>query len=61
MNKFIREKYVVFFLFLGLYLTLLIGLHLNEDNLGGAAHDSIYHFKISEKFNENFLKTFNEF
>ena len=61
MNKFIREKYLVFFLFLGLYLSLLIGLYLNEDNLGGAAHDSIYHFRISEKFNENFLKTFDEF
>ena len=61
MSKFIKEKFLDLFLFLALYLSLLIGLYLNEDNLGGAAHDSIYHFKISEKFNENFLKTFNEF
>lgn len=61
MNKYIKEKYFIFLIFLILYFSLLIGLYLNEDNLGGAAHDSMYHFKISEKFSENFIKTFNEF
>jgi hypothetical protein len=61
MNNNIKEKYFIYLLFSSLYISLLIGLYLNEDNLGGAAHDSMYHFKISEKFNENFFKTFNEF
>jgi len=61
MNNNIKEKYFIYLLFSSLYISLLIGLYLNEDNLGGAAHDSMYHFKISEKFSENFSKTFNEF
>ena len=61
MNKNIKEQYFIYLLFSLLYVSLLLGLYLNEDNLGGAAHDSMYHFKISEKFSENFSKTFNEF
>jgi hypothetical protein len=61
MNNNIKEKYFIYLLFSSLYVSLLIGLYLNEDNLGGAAHDSMHHFKISEKFSENFFKTFNEF
>lgn len=61
MNNNVKEKYFIYLLFSSLYISLLIGLYLNEDNLGGAAHDSMYHFKISEKFSENFFKTFNEF
>ena len=35
--------------------------YFNEDNLGGAANDSIYHFRITEKFNEDFYLTFLQF
>ena len=56
MNKDIKERYFIYLIFSLLYVSLLLGLFLNEDNLGGAAHDSMYHFKISEKFSENFSK-----
>ena len=49
------------FIFFILYLTVLLGIYFNEDNLGGAAHDSVYHFKIVQKFNENFFHTFLNF
>ncbi len=55
----IQIKYLLFFLFL--YLTIFVGYYFNEDNLGGAIHDSTYHFKISEKFNQNFYQTFSDF
>ena len=62
-NKFkfsnINNHYIsIFFI---LYLTVLLGIYFNEDNLGGATHDSIYHFKIVQKFNENFFYTFSNF
>tara|TARA_B110000977_G_scaffold200892_1_gene293051 strand:- start:90 stop:1358 length:1269 start_codon:yes stop_codon:yes gene_type:complete len=62
-NKFkfsnINNQYI--FIFFILYLTVLLGIYFNEDNLGGATHDSIYHFKIVQKFNENFFYTFSNF
>ena len=36
-------------------------MYFNEDNLGGAAHDSIYHFRIVQQFNENFFYTLANF
>jgi len=53
-----KKYYLLFFL---LYLTVLLGLYLDEDNLGGAMHDATYHFKISEEFNKNFYQTFLKF
>tara|TARA_B100000963_G_C22619169_1_gene668964 strand:+ start:614 stop:1930 length:1317 start_codon:yes stop_codon:yes gene_type:complete len=52
------SNFIIFFVF---YLTVLLGFYFNEDNLGGAAHDSIYHFDIVQKFNENFSDTFSNF
>ncbi len=49
---------IIFFFF---YLTVLIGLYFNEDNLGGAINDATYHFKISQKFNLDFYKTLLNF
>jgi len=49
---------IIFFIF---YLTVLLGMYFNEDNLGGASHDSIYHFKIVQQFNENFFYTLANF
>ena len=64
MNKklgqfFFENQYLFIFFFF--YLSVIIGLYFNEDNLGGAANDSIYHFRISEKFNEDFYLTFLQF
>ena len=59
--KFFNSNYQYLIIFLIFYLTVLLGFYFNEDNLGGAAHDSIYHFKIVEKFNENFYETFSNF
>jgi len=59
--KFFNNNYHYIFIFFILYLTVLLGIYFNEDNLGGAAHDSIYHFKIVQKFNENFFYTFSNF
>ena len=56
LENIINQKY--YLLFFILYLTVLLGLHFNEDNLGGAMHDATYHFKISEEFNKNFYQTF---
>ena len=53
-----KKYYLLFFL---LYLTVLLGLYFDEDNLGGAMHDASYHFKISEEFNKNFYQTFLKF
>ena len=53
-----KKYYLLFFL---LYLTVLLGLYFDEDNLGGAMHDATYHFRISEEFNKNFYQTFLKF
>ena len=45
LENIINQKY--YLLFFLLYLTVLLGLYLDEDNLGGAMHDATYHFKIS--------------
>ena len=59
--KFSNITHHYIFIFLILYLTVLLGIYFNEDNLGGAAYDSIHHFKIVQKFNENFFYTFSNF
>ena len=48
-------------IFLALYLSVLLGFYFNEDNLGGAINDATYHFKISQKFNQNFNETIINF
>ena len=59
--KFFNNNYHYIFIFFILYLTVLLGIYFNEDNLGGAAHDSILHFRIAQKFNENFFYTLSNF
>ena len=59
--KFFNINHHYIFIFFVLYLTVLLGIYFNEENLGGAAHDSIYHFQIVKKFNENFFYTFLNF
>jgi hypothetical protein len=60
-SKFSHFTHHYIFIFFIFYLTVFLGIYFNEDNLGGAAHDSIYHFKIVQKFNENFFHTFSNF
>jgi len=48
-------------IFLFFYLTILFGYFFNEDTLGGARHDFLYHYKISESFNNDFFQTFKVF
>ena len=51
MNKFFdKNYYLIFFLF---YLTIVVGFYFNEDSLGGAKHDYIYHLKFVSLFKEN--------
>jgi hypothetical protein len=59
--KFFKNNHhyiIIFFIF---YLTVLLGFYFNEDNIGGAVNDSIYHFKIAQQFNQNFYETFKNF
>ena len=56
-----EKNFGIFFIFLIFYFTILIGFYLNEDNLGGAINDSVHHFKIVEKFNDDFLGTLKNF
>ncbi len=56
-NNLVNSYYYLFIFFL-FYLTVLLGLFFNEDNLGGAMNDAIIHFEISKKFNINFSQTF---
>ena len=59
--KFFNTNHHYLIIFLIFYLTVLLGMYFNEDNLGGASHDSIYHFKIVQQFNENFFYTLANF
>ncbi len=52
------KKYKPYLFFLPFYISLLIGFYFNEDNLGKASFDALYHFDMSKKFNENFFETF---
>ena len=50
------------FLYSLFYSTILLGFYFNEDSLGGAKADFLYHYNISEKFSENFFfLTFNAY
>jgi hypothetical protein len=57
-NKILANDYQHLLIFFIFYLTVLLGYYFNEDNLGGAIVDSTYHFKISQKFSENFYQTY---
>ena len=49
------------FLYSLFYLTILLGFYFNEDSLGGAKADFLYHYNISQKFSENFFLTYNAY
>ena len=49
------------FLYSLFYSTILLGFYFNEDSLGGAKADFLYHYNISQKFSENFFLTFNAY
>ena len=57
-KKIYNHKEIIFFIF---YSTVLLGYLFNEDTLGGAKPDFLYHFIIAEKFNNNFFQTYREF
>ena len=57
-NKFYNYKELIFLIF---YSTILFSFFLNEDTLGGARHDFLHHYKISQLLNNNFLETFKMF
>jgi len=52
MSLFRNKYYLLFFLF---YTTLLIGFFMDEDSLGGAKHDYLYHIKFVDLFKDNTL------
>jgi hypothetical protein len=52
MSLFKNKYYLLFFLF---YTTLLIGFFIDEDSLGGAKHDYLYHLKFIDLFKDNTL------
>jgi len=47
----IKISYLIFFIS---YLTILSGYLLNEDSLGGAKVDFLYHLNIADNFRYNF-------
>ena len=49
------------YVFLFFYLTILIGFYFDENSLGGARHDFVYHYGISQQFNIEFFDTFLNF
>ena len=54
----IKISYLIFFIS---YLTILIGYLLNEDSLGGAKVDFLYHLNIADNFRYNFFETWEGF
>lgn len=60
-NQIFKNENSYLLIFLALYLSVLLGFYFNEDNLGGASHDAIHHFKIAKKFNEDFYFTLYNF
>jgi len=57
-KKFYNYEELVFLFF---YFTILLGYFFNEDTLGGAKPDFLYHYKISQAFNGDFFQTFKMF
>ena len=49
------------FIFLAFYSTILLSLFFNEDTLGGAKHDFLHHYRISQAFSADFLQTLKVF
>ena len=54
----IKISYLIFFIS---YLTILSGYLLNEDSLGGAKVDFLYHLNIADNFRYNFFETWESF
>ena len=54
-NKFINLVFLIF------YSTIIIGFLYNEDSLGGAKGDYLYHLAISNNFSSNFFNTWDGF
>ena len=50
------NRFINLFFLIG-YLTIFIGFFYNEDSLGGAKGDYLYHLNISNNFSLNFLET----
>lgn len=44
-----------------LYFSLLFGIYINEDLIGGALSDYKGHYHITERFRDNFLYTLNNY
>ena len=57
-KKFYSYKELIFLIF---YSTILLSLFFNEDTLGGARHDFLHHYRISQMFNNDFFQTFERF
>jgi hypothetical protein len=55
------EIKAVSLIFLISYLTILIGIFFNEDSLGGARIDYLYHLNIADNFRFNFFETWKGF
>ena len=51
--KIILKKNYLFIIF---YLTILIGFYFNEDLLGGAKHDYLFHIRFVELFSKDFIE-----
>ena len=50
--KIILKKNYLFIIF---YLTILIGFYFDEDLLGGAKHDYLFHIRFIELFSKDFI------
>ena len=59
--NFLKIKNKEILIFLVFYITIILGFFFNEDSLGGAQHDFLHHYKISEMFNVDFKETFKNF
>ena len=51
--KIILKKNYLFIIF---YLTILIGFYFDEDLLGGAKHDYLFHIRFIELFSKDFIE-----
>ena len=54
-NKFINWVFILSF------STIFIGFFYNEDSLGGARGDYLYHLAIANNFSLNFFETWKGF
>ncbi len=56
--KIKRSSFVISFF---IFLSFIIGFIFNEDSLGGAKQDYLYHLDYFYKFNDHFFKTINNY